>query len=161
MSSCGWTLNHELDVAHCAAGPWSLSMACSRASCSDFRYNVPCLSHSRTKAGRLVEFSPDWGFSTLESATCGMQNRTFGLSRKSILCCVWWFLRPKKPPIIMHLTFSLGRFCIPHVADSNVEKPESGENSTRRPALAFYTCINALAMLKTRLGRREETELAR
>ena len=44
------------------------------------------------------------------------------------------FLRPKKPPIIIHLTFSLGRFCIPHVADSNVEKPESGENTTRRPA---------------------------
>ena len=28
------------------------------------------------------------------------------------------------------------RFCIPHVADSFVEKPEAGGKSTRRPALA-------------------------
>ena len=28
-------------------------------------------------------------------------------------------------------------------------------------SLAFTTCLNALAMLKTRLGRREETELTR
>ena len=44
-------------------------------------------------------------------------------------------INPRQGFFEMHLTFSLGRFCIPQVADSFVEKPESGGKSTRRPAL--------------------------